>query len=90
VKADEALAMGLVNRVVPAGESLAAARELAHSLAAFPQTCLRQDRLSLLESEGLGEEDAMAGELRHGLTSLAEVASGIERFRSGAGRHGEF
>src|SRR5579871_4628231 len=90
VGASEALAIGLVDRVVPTGEALAAAQELARALAAFPQRCLREDRLSLLESEGLPEADALAVEFRHGLASLTEAASGIERFRSGAGRHGEF
>ena len=90
VEAREALAMGLVNRVVPDGESLGAAQELAHELAGFPQTCLRQDRLSLLEQWGHDEETAMAGELEHGLRSLAEVQAGLERFRAGAGRHGSF
>jgi len=90
VGASEALAIGLVDRVVPTGEALAAAQELARALAAFPQRCLREDRLSLLESEGLPEADALAVEFRHGLASLTEVAAGIERFRSGAGRHGEF
>ena len=53
VGAAEAERIGLVNRVVPAGQSLAAAQELAAELAAFPQTCLREDRLSVLEQEGL-------------------------------------
>ncbi len=90
VGADEALSMGLVNRVVPRGQSLPAARELASSLARFPQTCMREDRLSLLEQEGLDEPHAFALELEHGRLSLAEVQSGLERFRSGAGRHGAF
>ncbi len=90
VAADEALAIGLVNRVVPRGESLAAAQELAGSLARFPQTCMREDRLSLLESEGLDETRALAIEFEHGLRSLADVQAGLERFRSGAGRHGTF
>jgi enoyl-CoA hydratase len=90
VDAQEALAFGLANRVVPDGESRAAAEELAAQLARFPQLCLREDRLSLLEQWGLGEEEAMAGELEHGLRSLAEVQAGLERFRSGAGRHGGF
>jgi enoyl-CoA hydratase len=90
VGAHEALGIGLVNRVVGAGESRAAAEALAHELARFPQTCLREDRLSLLEQEGLDEAAAMAGELEHGLRSLAEVQDGLERFRAGAGRHGEF
>lgn len=90
VAADEALRMGLVNRVVPAGESLSAAQALATELARFPQRCLREDRLSLLEQESLSEDDALAGELRHGLRSLEEVQAGLERFRAGAGRHGAF
>lgn len=90
VGAREALAMGLVNRVVEKGQSRPAAEALAHDLARFPQTCLREDRLSLLEQEGLEEPEAIANELRHGLHSLAEAQSGLERFRSGAGRHGSF
>ncbi len=90
VGAEEALQMGLANRVVPAGFAREAAEQLAAELARFPQTCMREDRLSLLESSALGERDALANELRHGLRSLADVASGLERFRAGAGRHGAF
>jgi enoyl-CoA hydratase len=90
VGAEEALAIGLVNRVVPVGGSRAAAEELAHGLAAFPQTCMREDRLSLLEQDGLDEAAALDGELAHGMRSLAEVQAGLERFRAGAGRHGAF
>jgi enoyl-CoA hydratase len=90
VDAHEALAIGLANRVVADGTSRSAAEELARGLARFPQTCMREDRLSLLEQEGLSEEDAIAGEFEHGLRSLAEVRTGLERFRSGAGRHGGF
>jgi enoyl-CoA hydratase len=89
VDAAEALAIGLANRVVPAGESLAAARELAGQLAALPQTCLRHDRLSVLEQEGLGEEAALRAEFAHGQVSLAAgAAAGAARFAAGAGRHG--
>src|SRR5262245_119068 len=59
VRADEALAMGLVNRVVPRGQSRAAAEELARSIAAFPQQCMRADRQSALEQHGLDEREAM-------------------------------
>jgi enoyl-CoA hydratase len=90
VGAPEALSMGLVNRVVAPGQSRAAAETLAHELAALPQACLRSDRLSLLESEGQDEPVAMANEFEHGLRSLAAAQAGIERFRSGAGRHGSF
>jgi enoyl-CoA hydratase len=90
VFAQEALDMGLANRLVPVGQSRPAAEELARELAAFPQACLREDRLSLLEQWGLNEIDALANELRHGVRSLAEVEAGLERFRAGAGRHGAF
>jgi enoyl-CoA hydratase len=90
VGAAEALQMGLVNRVVARGQSRAAAEELAHELARFPQICMRQDRLSLLEQDGLDETAAIANELQHGIRSLADVQQGLERFRAGAGRHGSF
>ncbi len=90
VDASEAERIGLVNRVVGSGQSLAAAQELAAELARFPQTCLREDRLSLLEQEGLEEPGALANELAHGRRSLIEARAGLERFRAGAGRHGEF
>jgi enoyl-CoA hydratase len=90
VGAEEALEIGLANRVVPAGESRSAAEELAAQLAGFPQMCLREDRLSLLEQAGLDEHAALHNEFEHGLKSLADAAGGIARFRGGAGRHGTF
>ncbi|TCO50883.1 enoyl-CoA hydratase [Actinocrispum wychmicini] len=89
VDATEAYEMGLVNRVVPAGEERAAAEALALALVGLPQTCLRQDRLSLLEQWGMDEDAALANELEHGFTSLAGGAlDGAARFTAGAGRHG--
>ncbi|MDQ6836577.1 MAG: crotonase/enoyl-CoA hydratase family protein [Actinomycetota bacterium] len=90
VGAAEAERIGLVNRVVAPGQSLPAALELAEALTRFPQTCLREDRLSALEQEGLTEADALVVELEHGGRSLLEAQAGLERFRAGAGRHGEF
>ncbi|MFG1785274.1 crotonase/enoyl-CoA hydratase family protein [Rhodococcus oryzae] len=91
VDADEAHRIGLVNRKVPAGEAVAAAQRLAADLAAFPQTCMRQDRLSVLDQEGLAEDQAMLVELRHGAISLADgTFEGATRFAEGAGRHGTF
>ena len=62
------------------------------ALVRSPQTCLRQDRLSALEQDGLTEEDAIRAELVHARASLAspEIADGVARFRDGAGRHGTF
>ncbi|MEV5236863.1 crotonase/enoyl-CoA hydratase family protein [Streptomyces pseudogriseolus] len=90
VPAAEAYAMGLANRVVPVGRARAEAEELAASLARFPQACLRSDRASVLEQEGLDEEAALKAELRHGAAVLAESLEGAARFASGAGRHGSF
>lgn len=91
VGAEEALAMGLVNRVVPHGQSRQAAEALARELAAFPQECLRNDRRSAYEQSGLSLEDALANEFQLGLRSLAaNAADGAARFASGAGRHGTF
>jgi enoyl-CoA hydratase len=90
VSASEALEMGLVNRLVPARGARAAAEALARELARFPQTCLREDRLSLLEQEGLSESAALTRELEHGIHSLSDVQDGLERFRTGEGRHGSF
>jgi enoyl-CoA hydratase len=91
VGAAEAAAIGLANRVVPAGQALAAAQELAAQLAEFPQVCLRSDRASVLDQEGLDEGAALAAEFAHGQAALrAEAAPGAARFASGAGRHGSF
>ncbi|MGZ3716041.1 MAG: crotonase/enoyl-CoA hydratase family protein, partial [Ktedonobacterales bacterium] len=91
VDAQEALAMGLTNRVVPHGQGRAAAEELARELARFPQVCMRNDRLSAYEQWDLSLDDALANEFRRGVESLrAGAAEGAQRFASGAGRHGSF
>lgn len=92
VAADEALQIGLANRVVPKGQALATAEALALQIAAFPQTCLRNDRRSACEQWGLDEGTAIANEFRHGLATLhsGETLAGAGRFTSGVGRHGDF
>ena len=84
--------MGLANRLVAKGEARAQAIQLAKDIARFPQTCLRADRLSALRQWDLEEEDAIANEMRGGLTVIAsgETLSGAARFASGIGRHGAF
>ena len=89
VGADEALAMGLANRVVPRGQARAAAEALARELAALPQLCMRNDRLSAYEQAGMTLPEAMDNEFKHGWTSLAHAGEGIDRFAGGAGRHGD-
>jgi enoyl-CoA hydratase len=90
VDADEALAIGLANRVVPDGTARDAAVALAHELARLPQTCLRNDRLSAYEQAGLPLGDALSNEFARGLATLdsGEWLQGAARFTAGAGRHG--
>ena len=91
VDAEEALQMGLVNRVVPSGTSLDAAIELAENLATFPQVCLNNDRLSAYEQFGMTIDEAMENEFERGEESLAAGAlDGAREFSDGAGRHGSF
>ncbi|MDH1262000.1 crotonase/enoyl-CoA hydratase family protein [Pseudomonas sp. GD03944] len=91
VLADEALAMGLVNRVVPAGSALAAARQLARELAALPQRCLLADRASAYAQWDLPFDEALANEFRGGLSVIAsgETQAGAQRFAAGQGRAGK-
>ncbi|MFF8593818.1 crotonase/enoyl-CoA hydratase family protein [Streptomyces sp. NPDC015220] len=90
VPAREAYGIGLVSRVVAAGRARAEAERLAAEIGRFPQECLRSDRASVLDQEGLEEEAAMRGELRHGIGVLSAGTEGAARFAAGAGRHGSF
>jgi enoyl-CoA hydratase len=91
VRAEEALAIGLANRLVPAGQAVNAALELAQQIAAFPATCMRNDRLSAIEQWGLEEPDALLNEFQRGQRTLesGESLAGASDFAAGAGRHGE-
>ena len=91
VSSDEALGMGLVNRVVPKGGARAAAEALAAQIAAFPQACMKADRASAYAQGDLAFEDAMRQEFQGGVKVLqTESIPGATRFAQGAGRHGRF
>lgn len=92
VPAPEALAIGLASRIAGPGQALAQAIALAREIAAFPQACLRNDRLSAIEQWDLDEDAAIANEVARGLATLAsgETAAGAQRFAAGAGRGGAF
>src|SRR5690348_1897566 len=92
VGAREAFEIGLANRLAPKGGALDAALELAGQISAFPQLCLRNDRLSALEQWSLSWDDAQANEVRLGMETLRSGQSreGAARFAAGAGRHGAF
>ena len=89
VGAEEALRIGLANRVVPAGSALREAVALAHELARLPQACMRADRSSLLDQEGLSEAEALAREYELGSAVVGPgMVEEVARFAAGAGRHG--
>lgn len=90
VGAAEAYTMGLANRVVASGESLAAARELAAEIARFPQGTMRSDRASVYAQDGRSLDEALRREFALGQASLAVARDGAERFAAGRGRHGRF
>src|SRR5262245_23748353 len=91
VDAREALQMGLVNRVVSKGAARAEAEKVAREIAAFPQICTREDRLSAYEQFDMSLTDALRNEFDHGLNSLqAGARDGAARFARGVGRHGSF
>ena len=92
VSGEEALRMGLANRLVEPGQALTAARELAQQLAAFPQRCLRADRDSLYRQWGVDLEEALRLESEGGLEVIrsGETLEGATRFAKGTGRHGRF
>lgn len=92
VSGDEALRMGLANRVVEPGTALAAAKDLATQLASFPQRCLRSDRLSAYEAWTMPLDAALHNEFGHGNATVqsGETRTGASRFAAGEGRHGKF
>ncbi|HEU5198513.1 MAG TPA: crotonase/enoyl-CoA hydratase family protein [Ktedonobacterales bacterium] len=90
VGAQEALAMGLANRVVPRGQARQAAEELAREISRFPQMCMRSDRRSAYEQFDLSFHEALANEFQHGFGVLQEGIAGAQRFAGGEGRHGSF
>jgi enoyl-CoA hydratase len=80
--------MGLANRLVPAGQALPAALELAHEIAGKPQAALRSDRLSSYEQWSLELEEALGSEYRHGMSTLqtGEMLGGLQKYESGSWR----
>lgn len=91
VDAAEAFSWGLANRLVPKNTALQSATELARQLCGLPQTCLRNDRQSVLNQWSFGERDALAEEFEFGLNTLnsGETRDGAMAFDEGIGRHGQ-
>ncbi len=91
VTGEEALRMGLANRLVPSGETLAAATSLAREVASRPQAALRSDRLSSYEQWSLALDEALVAEYRYGMATLGtgELFAGLDRYASGAWREAQ-
>jgi enoyl-CoA hydratase len=92
VAADEALHIGLANRLASEGGALSMAQDLARSIAKFPQLCVRSDRTSTLDQWSLSMDEALLREAQLGLTTInsGETRAGASEFRSGRGRGGTF
>jgi len=92
VTAEEAYAWGLANRVVEDGHSRQEAEKLGLEIAAFPKTCMRNDRLSAIEQFGMDINSAMANEFEYGVKTLVsgEYLNGSKAFTEGEGKHGQF
>jgi len=91
VSGEEALRMGIANRLVPPSRALPEAIALAREIAQWPQAALRSDRLSSYEQWSLGLPEALAREYHHGMATVAtgEMIGGLERYASGAWRRSE-
>jgi enoyl-CoA hydratase len=92
VSGDEALRIGLANRVTEPGKALEVALALANDIAAFPRRCMLSDRASAYEQWDLSLGDALVNETRHGVEVIdsGETRAGAARFAAGKGRHGRF
>jgi enoyl-CoA hydratase len=92
VSGQEALRMGLANRLVPPGRALPEAVSLAREIASRPQAALRSDRLSSYEQWSLPLEEALGAEYRHGIATIGtgQLQGGLERYASGTWRQGRF
>lgn len=78
---DEAERMGFLTRVVPDGEALSAAIELAGTIASFPWLGVVNDRKSVYRGLGLGVAEALAVEDELGRQTIF-----AEGFRDGVAR----
>jgi enoyl-CoA hydratase len=92
VSGEEALRMGIANRIVAPGLALTEATALARDIASRPQAALRSDRLSSYEQWSMGLDAALAEEYRHGVATLAtgEMFAGLDNYASGGWRRGKF
>ena len=90
VGAEEALAIGLCEYLVPEGEARQRAEALAHDITRFPQNCMRADRRSVRAQHGLTLQDALRHEWWNSKVEVKDGIGGAARFANGKGRGGNF
>jgi enoyl-CoA hydratase len=88
IDAQEALAIGMVTEIVPDGQHLTRALEMAEGIAAFPQPAMLADRLAAIEGFGMPLHEGLALEARSGPSVFASALEGAARFAGGEGRGG--
>ena len=88
IDAEEALSIGLLTEVVPAGAHLERALALAEGLAGFPQLTMLADRRAAIEGLGMTLAEGLALEAKAGPEVFEEGARGAKRFAAGEGRGG--
>ena len=79
VKSEEALRIGLANEVVPRGESLARALQIANELCALPQGAMRSDKQAAMMGWGRPLEEGLRVE-----AELGQYAIGSGDMKEGA------
>jgi enoyl-CoA hydratase len=92
VGGEEALVMGLANRLVEKGNAREEAEALARQIATYPQSCMRSDRQSVYRGFELSMDEAMDLEFRLGMEVIAggDLQAGARKFSQGIGKHGRF
>jgi enoyl-CoA hydratase len=88
IDAREALSIGLLTEIVPAGAHLERALALAEGLAGFPQRTMLADRRAAIEGLGMTLAEGLALEAQAGPEVFADGARGAQRFVAGEGRGG--
>lgn len=92
VKADEAFQIGLINRLVPDGQSLSAAIQLAKDILRFPYECMNTDRLSAHFALSNSADDSLKQEFESGIKLIErESIVGAKHFaEQKQGRGGKY
>jgi enoyl-CoA hydratase len=86
--ADEALQIGMLTEVVPAGRHLERALEIAEALAAFPQQTMLADRRAAIDGLGMPLDEGLELEAESGALTFLDALAGANRFAAGEGRGG--